>query len=61
MKEMNVHIYNGKDRFSATKSIIPGNTQVISMTNYRVGINEGIFVVAFPNKNKKDTEFEFQY
>lgn len=57
---MNVFIYEGTNRLSATKSIVDANKQAQIGKEYRVNFNSGIVIVAFPNKNQQ-TEFEFDY
>ena len=57
---MNVYIYKGKDRFTATESLTPGNKPVSLNQNYTVAVDSGILVVAYPNKDVK-TNFEFKY
>jgi len=54
--EMNVYIYGGKDRFSATENIIEENSQPMINVPYKVDIDTGILVIAYPNKDEKDTE-----
>ena len=57
---MNVYIYEGLDRLSATKKIIADNGQAIVGEKYQVKGDSGILIVAFPNKDK-DTSFSFSY
>lgn len=59
LKNMNVFVYGGKDRYSATKPI-NGNQQLIAGRNYTVPVSEGMLLVAYPNKDS-ETEFEFDY
>ena len=56
-KGMNVFIYEGMNRFDATKDIVEGNRPNIGRT-YAVNQKSGILVVAYPNKDET-TEFEF--
>lgn len=58
--EMNVYIYEGLDRVSATKKMISDNGQVEVGTKYQVKGDSGILVIAFPNKDQ-DTSFSFSY
>lgn len=60
MDEMNVYIYGGKDRFSATEKIVDHNDQVTPNKEYSIPYTKGMLVIAFPNKDK-DTELEFKY
>lgn len=60
MTEMNVYIYGGKDRFSATEKIIDNNDMVTPNQEYSILYTKGMLIVAFPNKDK-DTEFEFKF
>ena len=57
---MNVYIYGGQDRFSATNSLVSGNQMPLVGKNYTVDLTEGILVVVWPNKDKS-TEFGFKY
>ena len=59
-KDMNVYIYGGADRFSATMPIIQNNEAVTVGQTYRVDSETGFFMVAYPNE-EVDTEFEFTY
>ena len=57
---MNIYIYAGRDRFSATKPMIEGNEQVEPYRRYTINAEEGIFVVAYPDFDV-ETELEFHY
>jgi hypothetical protein len=46
---LNVYIYEGDARDTATTSIIEGNAQVETDTYYSVPFNSSILVVAFPD------------
>ena len=48
---MNVFIYGGKDRFTATKKIVPENRNPTKDEIYAFDYREGIVVVAFPKKD----------
>lgn len=56
---MNVFVYEGKDRASATKPV-NGNMQLVAGRNYTVPYTEGMVLIAYPNKDS-ETEFEFEY
>ena len=58
---MNVYIYGGKDRFSATESIVVNNSQPIVNKSYKVDMDTGVLVIAYPNKNQRATELQFIY
>lgn len=60
MKNMNVHVYGGKDRFSATTPLVEGNVQPEPFKKYTFSADEGILMIALP-EYKKETEFEFHY
>jgi len=53
---MNVYIYGGKDRNSATESIVINNEQPMLNMEYSVDMDNGILVIAYPNKDQKNTE-----
>ena len=53
---MNVYIYAGRDRFSATQPIVEGNNQPELGKLYTVQADKGILVVAYPSMNV-DTDF----
>lgn len=59
-KHMNVYIYKGKDRYSATEALTNGNKPIVLNQNYTVDVDSGILVVAYPNKDVS-TNFEFKY
>merc|ERR1712146_832486 len=58
--EMNVYIYEGKSRDTATESIVEDNKQPDLNKIYSVDVDAGIMIVAYPNKDK-DTELAFNY
>ena len=58
--EMNVYLYGGADRFSATMPITKSNEAVTVGTTYRVDSETGFFMVAYPNQGVA-TDFEFTY
>jgi len=60
MTNMNVYIYGGPDRFSATEQITKGNQMPVTGRNYSIPVSKGVLVVAYPNQ-EVDTEFEFKY
>lgn len=60
LKNMNVFVYEGKDRQSATKSI-NGNQQLVAGKNYTVPTANGMLLIAYPDKDAAETEFEFEY
>ena len=49
--EMNVQLFGGKNRREATKSIIKYNFQAEVGKKYSIDYQEGILVVAYPNKD----------
>lgn len=57
---MNVFIWEGLDRDSATKSIISGNSQPTLNREYSVSGNSGMLIVVYPNENV-DTELSFDF
>lgn len=57
---IDVYIYGGKDRFSATEMIVEDNKQPEINKEYTVDVENGMLVVAVP-KLDKDTEFAFNY
>ena len=57
---MNVFLYGGKNRTVATKSIVADNASPQEGEIYAFDYNEGILVVAYPNKDVA-TELEFDY
>lgn len=59
-KDMNVYLYGGADRFSATIPIVQNNEAVSQGQTYRVDSETGFLMVAYPNK-EVDTDFEFTY
>lgn len=59
--DVNVYIYEGKSRDSATIPIIEGNSQAELGQVYRVKATSGMLVLAIPNDGKTVTEFGFDY
>jgi hypothetical protein len=57
---LNVYIYEGDARDTATTSIIDGNAQVETDTYYSVPYNSNILIVAYPEEGN-DTNLEFSY
>lgn len=55
---LNVYLYGGKDRFSATNSVIEGNAQVTPGEVYTVDSDSGFLLVAYPSDNSA-SDFEF--
>lgn len=53
MENINVYIYGGKSRNEATVSLVPGNEMPSINEVYMIdaSADEGILVVAFPNKD----------
>ena len=47
---LNVYIYEGDGRDTATTSIIEGNAQVETYTYYSVPYNSNILIVAYPDE-----------
>lgn len=60
---MNVFIYGGNDRYNATTPIMGTdmNKMVVAGKNYSVPVETGILIVAYPNENVDNTEFEFNF
>ena len=58
--QVNVYVYGGADRFTATESIVPMNAMPTVGVEYGTDASKGILVVAFPNKDV-DTNFSFSY
>lgn len=55
-----MYIYSGLNRFNATKSITMGNAQAVKNMVYNVSIDEGILVIAYPDKfTGSKLEFSF--
>ena len=50
-KEMNVYLYGGKDRLSATVSLVNGNTPVEIGYSYNARISTGMLLIAYPNQD----------
>ena len=48
-KDMNVYLYGGSDRFSATIPIVQNNEAVTQGQTYRVDSETGFLMVAYPN------------
>ena len=57
---MNVYIYEGDSRFTATTPVIEGNGQVSTGKSYSVNYKSGMLIVAYPDANTT-TEFSFTY
>jgi len=57
---LNVYIYEGDARDTATTSIIDGNAQVETDTYYSVAYNSSILVITYPDEGN-DTRLEFSY
>lgn len=57
---MNVYIYGGSSRTTATESLIPGNEQAEVGKTYEIDVDQGVLIVAYPNEDK-DTDFGFNY
>jgi hypothetical protein len=57
---LNVYIYEGDGRDTATTSIIDGNAQVETDTYYSVAYNSSILVIAYPDEGN-DTNLAFSY
>ena len=57
---LNVYIYEGDGRDTATTSIIEGNAQVETDTYYSVPYNSNILIVAYPDEGN-DTNLQFSY
>lgn len=57
---MNVYMYGGSDRFTATESIIENNQQAEENEVYEVDSKKGLVLIAYPDANT-DTTFEFKY
>lgn len=60
-QEMNVYVYGGQSRLTANETIIPGNGQAAVGQTYSVSVGKGLLIVAYPNENKQNTEFGFNY
>ena len=57
---MNVYVYEGKTRLTATKSLVENNRQASASVNFEVGLDSGLLVIAYPQKDLA-TRFEFNY
>ena len=57
---MNVYVYKGTDRTSAIKPLIKDNKQASEYYLYKAPIDEGILIVAYPEKDKT-TELAFEF
>lgn len=57
---MNVFLFGGKDRLSATSKIVKDNEKAEVDETYSFDYKEGILVIAYPNQDK-ETELEFEY
>lgn len=60
MKNLNVHVYEGKDKDSALKAVVENNEQPTINSNYQVPSDSGYLIVVVPNENA-DTELEFRF
>lgn len=49
-KNMNVYIYGGSSRFTATDSVISGNQQATAGSTYSISVSKGFLIVAYPNE-----------
>lgn len=49
-KNMNVYIYGGSSRFTATESVIAGNQQATVGSTYSISVSKGFLIVAYPNE-----------
>ena len=63
MKNVNVYVYGGKSKEKATISLVTNNEMPSENEVYMVDASDddGILVVAFPNKDQMDTKFAFSY
>jgi hypothetical protein len=61
MKEMNAYLYGGGTKADSVHSIVPGNAMLKTGQKYMVDVSKGMLMVAFPNKDKESTDFEFKY
>ena len=57
---MNVYIYEGLSRNEAKRPVVYGNAQPNVGSVYKVPYQEGMMIVAYPDKNK-ETQFEFDF
>ena len=58
---MNVYVYQGNSRDTATTPFISSNSQPsIGYSNY-VSPSSGLMIVAYPSNLDVDTELEFEY
>lgn len=57
---MNVYLYGGPDRLSATLPIVENNEAVSLGQTYKIDSETGFLLVAYPNTDV-ETEFEFSY
>lgn len=58
---MNIHIYEGTDRYSSTRKLVKYNDPPTANEIYTVPADQGILVVAFPDKEDEDTILAFEY
>ena len=58
--QVNVYVYGGADRFSATESVVGDNSMPQIGAEYGADASRGLMVVAFPNKDV-ETSFSFDY
>ena len=57
---MNVFVYVGNSRTTATEPIIDDNERVQLNKNYTIDVEKGLLIVAYP-KEDLDADFEFEY
>ena len=48
---MNVHLFGGKDRFSANETIVPDNEEPEEGEIYAFDYKKGLLVIAVPDKD----------
>jgi len=60
MKNMNVYLYKGTDRFKATENVDEDNHSVELNKYYTIDHVRGFLLIAYPVENRL-TEFEFTY
>ena len=60
-KYVNIHIYKGLDRNSATTPLIRNNLHPNLNENYSVPLDSGILIIAIPAANTYDTDLKFEY
>lgn len=57
---MNVYIYEGTSRDSATKSLVSSNRMPTVGATYSVSASSGIMIIAYPNEDV-ETDLQFEY